>query len=223
MAPLATIRLATLSASLIFTLIVLGIAADLTSTSLKFLNVYFTFAALGIATAVLSLLTLPLMIWLDITRPGGPTSMIIVEMPWLFFLSILWLATGAQAAQVRSIGFWFACADLGDGLDSIDAGACHEMSALEAFAFLNWLLLMGYALTLLIMSLVAANRKQTNVWTSSVANAPFGSGAPDAGVGGTTTSTGGSYGGHAMTSTAGGHSGPTTYNTSGSVQAGTVH
>ncbi|KAF7362814.1 hypothetical protein MVEN_00631200 [Mycena venus] len=225
MAPFALIRTVVLSTVLVFSLIALGLAAALTSTSTTFLGVYFTFAALGIATAVLTMITFPAMIALEILRPGGPTSMVIVEISWLSFLSILWLATGAQAAEVTSVGVWFGCADLGDGLDSIDAGACHEMSALAAFAFLNWLILMGYTGMLLVLSLIAASRKHTNVWTSSVANAPFSAPASantsvpmsyTAGTGGTGGHTGG----------IGGHTGgqPAAYNnTSGSVQAGTVH
>jgi hypothetical protein len=67
---------------------------------------------------------------------------------------------------------------------------------------------------LLIMSLIAASRKHTNVWTSSVANAPFSAPAP-------TSSVPTSYVGTGQTGGTGGH--PAGYNTSNSVQAGTVH
>jgi hypothetical protein len=79
---------------------------------------------------------------------------------------------------------------------------------------------MGYTGLLLVLSLIAANRKHTGVWTSSVANAPFDQPAHTPSV------PGGSYGGE--TTQVGGTEGvvvhPAAYeNTSGSVQAGTVH
>ncbi|KAJ7646413.1 hypothetical protein DFH06DRAFT_578495 [Mycena polygramma] len=210
MAPIATIRLVALSTVLVFSLIALGLAAAFTATSITFLDVYFTYAALAIATAGLTMLTIPAMIGLEIVRPGGPTSMIIVEISWLAFLSILWLSTGAETAQFTAV--WFGCGDaiaFGDD-DGIDLATCHEVSGIEAFAFLNWLILMGYTGMLLVMSLVAASRKHSNVWTSSVANVPFNAPAP-------ASSVPGSYVGHAESPNVGG------YNTSNSIQGGTVH
>lgn len=46
---------------LLFSLIALGLAADLTTTSMRAFGVHFSFADLAIATAVLSFLTLPAM------------------------------------------------------------------------------------------------------------------------------------------------------------------
>ncbi|KAJ6592383.1 hypothetical protein B0H19DRAFT_1055114 [Mycena capillaripes] len=213
MAPLPLIRLVVFSTVILFSLITLGVAAALTATTEKFLFGYLSYAALAIATAVLTLLTLPAMIALEMMRPGGPTSMVIVEISWLGFLSILWLSTGAHTAAF-TFGIALDCGDL--GLDTIDASACHETSAIEAFGFLNWLILMGYVGMLLVMSLMVASRKHSSVWTSSVANAPFSApanNAPATSLGPT------SYGG--QTTSTGGH--PATYNTSNSVQAGTVH
>ncbi|KAJ7263631.1 hypothetical protein B0H12DRAFT_1230919 [Mycena haematopus] len=218
------IRLVVLSTVVVFALIALGVAAAFTSSTSAYLtesgtSQTFPFASLGIATAVFTMVTVPAMITLEILRPGGPTSMIIVEILWLGFLSILWLSTGADAAGFSGgASLAFGC---GNARDETDLGfdsdvptsdspteICQEMSALEAFAFLNWIVLMGYIGMLLVVSLVAANRKHTSVWTSSVANAPFS--AP-----GKNSTVSSSYG-------AGGH--PAGYNnTSGSVDAGTVH
>ncbi|KAJ7167095.1 hypothetical protein C8R46DRAFT_1219474 [Mycena filopes] len=209
---LTLVRSVVLSTSIFFAVIDMALAAALTSTSTKLFDVYFPYAATAIAASILTLLTLPAMISLERTRPGGPTSMIIVEISWLFFLSILWLAVGADAAQFQSVGFWFGCGRIGVD-DSLDVGACQEISALEAFAFLNWIMLLGYVGTLLVMSLAAASRKHTNVWTSSVANAPFG--APTPAVNLTPVSHGG------QTAVGGSYSGG--YSAGNSVQAGTVH
>lgn len=48
-------------ATSIFAIIVLGLAADLTSLTEEGLGGFFTFAAMGIAVAALTLLTLPVM------------------------------------------------------------------------------------------------------------------------------------------------------------------
>ncbi|KAJ6471731.1 hypothetical protein C8R47DRAFT_1077128 [Mycena vitilis] len=210
MPPISTVRLVALSTVVVFSLISLGLAAAFTATSIAFLDAYFTYAALAIATAGLTMLTVPAMIGLEKVRPGGPTSMIIVEISWLGFLSILWLSTGAETAQFTAV--WFGCGDaiaFGDD-DAIDLATCHEVSAIKAFAFLNWLVLMGYTGMLLVLSLMAANRKHSNIWTSSVANAPFNTPAP-------ISSVPGSYGGHVESVNVGG------YNTSNAVQGGTVH
>ncbi|KAJ6493445.1 hypothetical protein C8R45DRAFT_900856 [Mycena sanguinolenta] len=219
--PFALIRLVVLSTVLLFALIALGVAAAFTSTSTSLIGVTYPFAALGIATAVFTIVTVPPMIGLEILRPGSPTSMIIVEILWLGalnlitarFLSIMWLATGADTAS-NTIGCGSnaekqeSAFDKEAGVPTSETadGICSELEALEAFAFLNWIILMGYIGMLLVMSVMAATRKHTNVWTSSVANAPFSepeknSSVPNAGTGG--------------------H--PGGYSTSGSVQAGTVH
>ncbi|KAJ7024663.1 hypothetical protein C8F04DRAFT_1131010 [Mycena alexandri] len=210
--PLTLIRVVVLSTSILLALIDMALAAAVTSTSTQSFGVYFPYAALAIAAAILTFLTLPAMIALEISRPGGPTSMIIVEISWLFFLSLLWLATGADAADFNSVGFWFACGRP-ELQGSVDIGACHEISAIEAFAFLNWIILLAYIGTLLVMSLAAASRKHTGVWTSSVANAPFGAPAPAVNL--TPMSHGGQVAG------VGGHSAG--YSAGNSVQAGTVH
>ncbi|KAJ7731422.1 hypothetical protein DFH07DRAFT_847269 [Mycena maculata] len=172
--PLPFIRVVVLSTAIIFALIDIGLAAALTATS-----VYLPYAVLAITSAALTLLTLPAMIGLEILRPSGPLSMIIVEIPWLFSLSILWLATWAN-----SVGGKFSCGvqarvglieDKPEIVVDIPSPACHEIPALEAFAFLNWILLLAYTGTLLILALGAAcaRREHTSVWTSSVANTPF--------------------------------------------------
>ncbi|KAJ6493435.1 hypothetical protein C8R45DRAFT_989767 [Mycena sanguinolenta] len=214
--PFALIRLVVLSTVLLFALIALGVAAAFTSTSTSLIGVTYPFAALGIATAVFTMVTVPPMIGLEILRPGSPTSMIIVEILWLGFLSIMWLATGADTAS-NTIGCGSnaekqeSAFDTESGVPTSETadGICSELEALEAFAFLNWIILMGYIGMLLVMSVMAATRKHTNVWTSSVANAPFSEPEKNSSV---PTSYNAGTGGH-----------PGGYSTSGSVQAGTVH
>ncbi|KAF7349918.1 hypothetical protein MVEN_01292500 [Mycena venus] len=159
---LPLIRVVVLSTAIIFALIDIGLAAALTAT-----GAYLPYAVLAITSAALTLLTLPAMIGLEILRPGGPLSMISVEIPWLFSLSILWLATWAN-----SVGGKFGCGvqarvglieDKPEIVDvDIPSPACHEIPALEAFAFLNWILLLAYTGTLLILALGAARAPKTH-------------------------------------------------------------
>ncbi|KAJ7638458.1 hypothetical protein FB45DRAFT_1023250 [Roridomyces roridus] len=141
MALIPLVRLVALCVALAFSVIVLGLSAALTSTTEKFLDGYFIFAALAIATSSLAMITLPVMILLEILRPGGFTSMIMVEVSWLFILSVLFLATGADGAQAASDTFTFSC---GDYIPTV-AAACRETSAIQAFSFLNWIILMAYS------------------------------------------------------------------------------
>jgi hypothetical protein len=46
-------------ASILFTLVTLGLAADATNTTVKFIGTYYQFAALAIATSVLNILIAP--------------------------------------------------------------------------------------------------------------------------------------------------------------------
>ncbi|KAJ7208801.1 hypothetical protein C8J57DRAFT_1402482 [Mycena rebaudengoi] len=214
-AALSLVRLLAFSVVSVFSLITLGLAGSLIATTTKFDNVYFVYAALGVAVAVLTLLSVPTMLVLDIIRPGGPTSWIITELSILPFLSILWLATGANTAESSPallfiyLGGCTSDPFFGTALGA-DTGACQKTSAIEAFAFLNWIILMGYSGMVLVLALIAASRKQPAVWKSSVAELP--SSAPAAAQ----HSTSGSYGGQQMQAAA--HGG-----TSGSVQAGAVH
>ncbi|KAJ7270310.1 hypothetical protein C8J57DRAFT_1321604, partial [Mycena rebaudengoi] len=213
-AALSLVRLVAFSVVSVFSVITLGLAISLITTTSKFYNGYFAYTALGAAGAVLTLLSVPPMLVLDIIRPGGPTSWIITELSILPFLSILWLATGANTAEMSpSLLFLYlgGCTSdpiFGTSLGA-DTGACQKTSAIEAFAFLNWIILMGYSGMVLVLALISLSRKQPGVWKSSVAELP--SSAPA----GTQHSASGSYGGQQMQPAHGG--------TSGSVQAGAVH
>ncbi|KAF7311162.1 hypothetical protein MKEN_01017400 [Mycena kentingensis (nom. inval.)] len=176
MAVIPLVRIIILSTVTLFGLVALGLGAALTNATESILAVYFTYAALAIASGVLTLVSVPPMIALEFIRPGGPTSMIVVEILVLGFLSIMWLATGAETAnvlQALDLLGGSVCDTAIDGDDTLK-NICGETRGIAAFGFLNWLMLMGYVITLLVLSLQATQRKHTGVWTSSVANAPFG-------------------------------------------------
>ncbi|KAJ7067922.1 hypothetical protein C8F01DRAFT_1246479 [Mycena amicta] len=171
MALVPLIRLVTLGVALGFSVIVLGLAAGLTSTTETYLGGYFEFAALAIATASITLITVPIMIALEFIQPGRAfTSKIAVELSWLFILWVLWLATAADATNSASLTF---ISDCGNYISSKIEGACRETAGVQAFAFLNWLILMAYTIFILVLTVIAQTRKHSGVWLTSVSEAPF--------------------------------------------------
>ncbi|KAJ7826811.1 hypothetical protein B0H14DRAFT_3722209 [Mycena olivaceomarginata] len=184
--PRFIVRLAILVTVSLFALISMSLAAALITSASQdgpFLDIALVAPTLAIVVAILTLLTAPLMIALEIVRPGAYfTSMIIFEILWLGFLSVMWLASGAAQA-VENIVLTAACTvDSSDDFDGFSDDPrpdnslqtiCGEARAIAAFGFLNWLILMFYTLTVMIMSCVAMSRKRGRVWTESFANAPL--------------------------------------------------
>ncbi|KAF9004794.1 hypothetical protein BDQ17DRAFT_1171965, partial [Cyathus striatus] len=156
----------------VFSLIVMAMCAHLISFTISLDNIYFNFSALGLATALLTMLTVPAMIIVDMSRKGAFTSMIAVELGWIGFLWVMWLATAALTADNNITG-----GSCGRQLFSAFVTACGEINAIEAFAFLNWLALVGYFALLLAYSIVANNNGNEGVWMSSVKYTDFGAAA----------------------------------------------
>ncbi|KAI0031687.1 hypothetical protein K488DRAFT_51594, partial [Vararia minispora EC-137] len=158
-------QLTRIGVSLVFSLICLGLGGHLVSAANVTVatvfgavsgNVYYPFTGLAVATSVIHLISVVPMIVLGFLRPGAFTSFIVVEISWLSFMWVLWLATGALAASTLQ-----GCGGSADTL-------CSEGSAITAFGFLSWIILMAYSVTLLVLSIIAHTRGQTDVWTSTV-------------------------------------------------------
>jgi len=155
-----------------FSLGVLVVGALITNfTSSFYYGGYFTFAALGIATAVLTLLTLPVMLFLSLTRKGAVTSMIALELGWTWFLWIMWLSTGGSAASISWLG------DCGAFLSDAES-ACRETQALTAFSFLTWFGLLAYNVLLFALVIRQHMRGNTGVWNSFITEADFTAAGP---------------------------------------------
>ncbi|KAF7288618.1 MARVEL domain-containing protein [Mycena indigotica] len=172
MVALPLVRLVVLSVALLFAVAGLGLGAALTSTTESLASVSLTYASLAIAAAVLTLISVVPMLVLERIRPGGPTSWLAVEIPVLLVLSILWLATGGESANVLqaldAFGYTAYCSSSFDG-DNTFKNICGETRGIAAVGFLNWALLMGYGIMLLVFAIQATSRKQPGVWTTSVA------------------------------------------------------
>ncbi|KIY45978.1 hypothetical protein FISHEDRAFT_76211 [Fistulina hepatica ATCC 64428] len=164
-------RLVIFATVTVFSIVELAVAGNLTYLTDTYYYYYYGFAALAIATAALSLITLPVMIVFDMMTTDVFTSWIITELVWTGFLWILWLATGAAAAnQNNEFMGRYGC---GYARYSWYGTACHEFQAIQAFAFLNWILLMVYFIILFFMAVLGAS-KGGHVWTAAVKAAEFG-------------------------------------------------
>jgi hypothetical protein len=168
MIALSTVRLVSLVTIVVFSIVTLGLAAHLTDYTNKLIGGYYTFAALAMASAMLSIVSIPVMLLVDTMKRSAFTSMIAFELIWLGFLWVLWLASAGSAAQANLTTFK-GC----HFFDSSVNTACHEFGAIEAFSFLNWLILFGYTITLGIFSVRQA-RLGTSIWSLSLreANSP---------------------------------------------------
>ncbi|EKM60413.1 uncharacterized protein PHACADRAFT_85172 [Phanerochaete carnosa HHB-10118-sp] len=165
------VRLGVFSAVSVFAVIVLRLAAGLITITKDEFDGYYSFAPLAVAAAVLTIITLPVMLIIDFFRRGAVTSMILVEIVWLRILWILWLAIGSWiASQLRpdgSCGIYFAPNWL--------TTTCTEAQATAAFAFLTWIALLAYWIVLLIMALISATKGSCRMWYTSIKGADFAS------------------------------------------------
>ncbi|KAF5364124.1 hypothetical protein D9756_000965 [Leucocoprinus leucothites] len=159
---LPLIRIGVFGTVSLFSFIVLVMSAHILSMA----RITIDFAALGVAVAVLTLLTLPVMLFLGRIRSGALPSFIAVELGWTGFLWVMWLASAGTTASINGSGG--RCVDFG-GASTL----CGEVNAIEAFAFLNWLMLMGYFVVLLVFSFRAVQAGNNHIWTTSVNDANF--------------------------------------------------
>jgi len=166
---LSTARVVTFSTTIFFSLIVMSLSANLISLTMP--AFYFNFSALALATALLSLLTVAIMLVVDRLRQGSIFSYIVVEIVWLSILWVLWLITGSYAAWtdgqlIAALPSESSC-DFGLFADSNDAQICHEIKAIMAFSFHAWILLMSYTVMLMVLAIRAKGRGNS-AWTTGV-------------------------------------------------------
>ncbi|KAG1769144.1 hypothetical protein EV702DRAFT_1142624 [Suillus placidus] len=161
-------RITVFSLSIPCSLIGLGLNAY--SVSLTEPYFYFIFSALGVATAVLTILTIPIMLIVDFIRRGAFTSMIIFELSWLFTLAILSFATSAESVSTSNSYFPRGCVYA--NTDPTANKYCMELLMLGTFAFSNFIMFLSYTCILLVFSIIGSSRGNS-VWTYSVKDATF--------------------------------------------------
>ncbi|KAI0724448.1 hypothetical protein C8T65DRAFT_563949 [Cerioporus squamosus] len=182
---LSIFRIAVLGWASLCAVILLGVGAHVLASVGDLRLPTFAWAGLAVATAVLSMVTLPAMLVVDLLRSGAFTSMIVVELSWLGFLGILFLATGGAAAA-NATDFWVQCnAWFPDAAQTV----CNETSAAAAFGFLGWVTVWAYTGTLLVVLIVQAQRGNY-IWQQSVKGVNLQGGNSVPPVGATTTAPG---------------------------------
>ncbi|KDQ28887.1 hypothetical protein PLEOSDRAFT_1088921 [Pleurotus ostreatus PC15] len=163
---LPLVRLVSFGVVIVFSIIVLGLCAHITNlTTNSFIPFYFTFAAMGIATVILTWAGLGTLLIVDRLRKGAIASWIVTELSVMGFLWIFWLTTGALVSEENAFRF-------SPGCSNTRGTVCGEFAATVAFSWLNWLIIFGYGGTLLVFSIIAATRGNS-VWFKSVSEADF--------------------------------------------------
>jgi len=162
------LRLAVLGVATAFAVIVLAMGAHIIFV-ISTTGLVYDFTALGVAVGALTIITLVPLLAISLVRKGALPNFIVVESAWFGILWVLWLAAAGLAAdQTRLLPA--SCS-----FDFIVNGnffSCHEPLALEAFAWLNWLLLFGYWSVILTLSIIQQTRGNS-VWTKSVNEVDF--------------------------------------------------
>ncbi|KAL0953221.1 hypothetical protein HGRIS_004474 [Hohenbuehelia grisea] len=148
---------------LLFALVVLGLDGHITNLTTS-RGSSFAFEGLGIATACFTLLTLPVMLVIGLLRTGAFSSMVAVEIGWLSILWVLWLATAALSISEVNNSFIGGCSAYLSFFRTI----CNQLSAVAGLAFVNWLLLMAYTITLAVLAILSNGQGHPNVWTTDV-------------------------------------------------------
>lgn len=169
-------RLVVFGVASLFAFLVLALGASITNfTTSRTHGGYFSFAALGIADGILTIFTLPAMIWVSIHRKTAITSMVAVEVAWIWFLWIMWLALAGQSASTGWLGdcSWFG--------DSQFETMCRQTQALTAFAFLTWLILLAYGAGLIFLVVRQHTRGNATVWNGFILETDFAAGGVNSG------------------------------------------
>jgi len=112
--------------------------------------------SLPLAVSVLTLVSMVPILVLEHIRKGLVTSLLVVELGWVGFLWVLWLAAGGEAASTG------VDASTCSRLNSASQTLCSSLVAITAFSFLNWIILLGWFGTLVTFGAI------NNHWNHSV-------------------------------------------------------
>ncbi|KZO99418.1 hypothetical protein CALVIDRAFT_534407 [Calocera viscosa TUFC12733] len=149
------LRLAGLCTVAFLSIIVLGISANLDF-------------GLGIATAVLTIISAIPVLVIDFFRKGVFTSWTAVELGWVGVLWVLWLATGADAASIATVACEVFCVNdgFGDNFCSGSGSICSQIRAVAAFGFIGFFILVAIWVWTLVIAIRAHNVGDQHVWTT---------------------------------------------------------
>jgi len=156
------VRLVIYGVLLLFSLIVLGLAGNLTANTDGW-----SFPGFAVAVSVLTLLALIPMLVVDLVRKGSFISWVAIELAVFGVLWVLWLASASLSTSTLLF-----TGDCGVWLPSI-ASLCRQYSAVQAFSWLTWLIIKAYIILLLILAILAMTRGHKRVWLSQASDLSF--------------------------------------------------
>ncbi|KAG8821300.1 hypothetical protein FRC17_009880 [Serendipita sp. 399] len=162
----ALLRLSILGVILLFSIIVMGLAANLTANTTTF-----SFPGFAVAVSVLTIISIAPILAIDWFRKGSFLCWVVVELGVSFVLWVLWLASASLTTSSRLFtgdcgyfGYWYS-----DRFESF----CRQYAAVQAFSWLIWLLFKAYAIVVLVLALLAAMKGHKRVWFSPTSDLSF--------------------------------------------------
>ncbi|KAG8776155.1 hypothetical protein FRC12_001069 [Ceratobasidium sp. 428] len=164
MALFDTVRSVSFIAVLAFALIILGISGHWLSLIQGYYSIYTNFSAFALAVSVITWAFLLPIYLIGILRKGSILSWVVVEVGTCGLLWVLWLASASYTSSITG-GNALNCdyRFLTPEAESI----CRQYQALQAFSWLNWLILFAYLVLLLVFAFRAQGQGHS-VWTSDV-------------------------------------------------------
>ncbi|KAF8760224.1 hypothetical protein RHS01_01971 [Rhizoctonia solani] len=155
-----TVRLASYGTVLVFSLIMLGISGSVFGSS-PGIDVILALILLA-ASSITWVFMFPALL-VSIFRRGSFLSWVAIELGICGFLWVLWLASAAYTTSL-SAGIALNC-DLAS--DTGAESSCRQYQAVQAFSWLNWVILFAYIVLVIALAIKATNKGQS-VWTMEI-------------------------------------------------------
>lgn len=144
---LKIVRWCILTFTFMFAIVVLGISGHLLAIRP---TDYWRFAALAVAVSSLTILTFPVILIVN-TFIGRDSNIsperILGEAGWITIMWILWLSTGANATRAARAHFFAGACNSFSGYPN---KICNEFKVVEAFAYINFIILLCYMIGLVV-------------------------------------------------------------------------
>ncbi|CAE6423910.1 unnamed protein product [Rhizoctonia solani] len=163
MALFDTLRLASFATVLAFSLIILGISGYWVSQLEGYATSLATFSSFSLAVSVITWAFMFPVLIVSTIRRGSFLSWVAVELAICGLLWVLWLASASYTTSM-SAGVTLNC-DLAYSTEF--ESVCRQYQTIQAFSWLNWLILFAYLVLAAIFAVKAMNKGQS-VWTMEI-------------------------------------------------------
>ncbi|KAF8759795.1 hypothetical protein RHS01_01969 [Rhizoctonia solani] len=160
-----TVRLASYATVLVFSLIVLGISGYWVSLLQGTGTGLGTPASFSLAVSVITWAFMFPALLVSIFRRGSFLSWVAIELGICGVLWVLWLASAAYTTSL-SAGIALNC-DLASDIGA--ESSCRQYQAIQAFSWLNWVILFAYIVLVIALAIKAMNKGQS-VWTMEISD-----------------------------------------------------